>query len=114
MRLPHIRFTVRRMMIAVAVMALMFGAARLWQRRDFCLRRAALHARWEASRRADEWTLARNSLLIAANLAQADADEHARMKSIYERIALRLWETLPDDSFPEDPPDGNPFYLKSQ
>ncbi len=30
MRLPRVRFTVRRMMIAVAVVALAFGIVRLW------------------------------------------------------------------------------------
>jgi hypothetical protein len=57
--------------------------------------------------------LAQNTLFITANLAQADADENARLKSTYERIAWRPWETLPVDRFLDEPPgDQSPFELQ--
>ncbi len=114
MRLPHVRLTVRRMMIAVAIAAAVLGVVRLWQRRDYCLRRATLHARWETVRRADEQSLAQNTLFIAANLAQADADEHARLSSLYQRIAYRPWEAMPDEPLLEEPSDDSPFVLDSR
>jgi hypothetical protein len=72
-------FTVRRMMMAVPVVAVVLGVVRLCQRRADCLSPVAYHARAEASRRADERMWAQRSLLITANLSQADAEENARL-----------------------------------
>ena len=43
MRLPRPRFTVRWILIAVALMAVVFGAERMRQRRQVYLERAAPH-----------------------------------------------------------------------
>ena len=47
MRLPRVRFTVRRMMVAVAVLALPLGAERTWRRCSYCRERAGHHANQE-------------------------------------------------------------------
>ncbi len=51
MRWTRLRFTVRRMMIVVAALALILGgsleAIRLKRYRDECLKRAGTHAQWE-------------------------------------------------------------------
>jgi hypothetical protein len=43
-------------------------------------------------------------LLITANLSDTDADEHAQLSSMYQHVAHRPWETLPDDPFLEATP----------
>src|SRR5271163_982343 len=100
MRVPRARLTVLGMMIAVAIVAAVFGVIR---RTNYCLSRAAFHARWDESRREDERQSARHTLVIAANLAQADAEEHARWRSMYQKLAWRPWEPLPDDPFLKEP-----------
>jgi hypothetical protein len=107
MHVPRPRFTVRQIMIAVAFVAVVV------RRRDYCLSRAAWHARREASRRADEQWTQFTTLMIAHNLTQADANEHARLRSMYETIASRPLEPLPDDPFLKEPPGENPFELNS-
>ena len=51
MRLPHVRFTVRRMMVAIAVLAIVLGctieAIRAKRRRDVFLNMARAHAQDE-------------------------------------------------------------------
>ncbi len=44
----RVSFKVRSMMLAVAVVALCFGAERMWRRRQFYLEQAAPHAHMEA------------------------------------------------------------------
>jgi hypothetical protein len=44
MRLPSVRFTIRLMMVAVAVVALVMAAERLAKRRAYLLRRAEVDA----------------------------------------------------------------------
>jgi hypothetical protein len=48
MKLPRVRFTVRRMMVAVAVVALAFWILRLWAARQLYLEKAANHAGFRA------------------------------------------------------------------
>jgi hypothetical protein len=48
MRLPGVRFTVRRILVAVAVVALAFGIVRLWAARQLYLEKAAEHAGFRA------------------------------------------------------------------
>jgi hypothetical protein len=43
MRLPRVRFTVRRLMVVVAVISVLLGAERYRRRRVFCLSRASYH-----------------------------------------------------------------------
>lgn len=47
MRVPRVQFTVRRMMVAVSILAIVFGAERMWRRRQAYLERADPHARME-------------------------------------------------------------------
>jgi hypothetical protein len=44
MKLPRVRFTMRRMMVAVAIVALAIGIERLYQRRAAYKRLASLHS----------------------------------------------------------------------
>jgi hypothetical protein len=50
MRLPRVMFTVRRMMVVVAIVALGIEAERIWRRSIYCARVATLNAREEATR----------------------------------------------------------------
>ena len=43
MKLPRVRFTVSRMMLAVAVVCVILGAENFRRRRAFCLRQARYH-----------------------------------------------------------------------
>jgi hypothetical protein len=47
MKLPRMRFTVRRLMIAVAVVGLVYGAFTMWMRSQRFSEKAANHARIE-------------------------------------------------------------------
>ena len=47
MRLPRVRFTVRRMMVVVALGGSLLGAERLWRRAEFYRKQAALCAYFE-------------------------------------------------------------------
>jgi hypothetical protein len=47
MRLPRVRFTVRRVMTIVGASALLLGAGRMWQRHVAFRERAGLHAKEE-------------------------------------------------------------------
>src|SRR5687767_14175738 len=47
MKLPRMRFTVRRMMVVVAIVAILFGAERMWRKRQAYLERAAPLAQME-------------------------------------------------------------------
>lgn len=44
MRLPRFRFTIRRMMIGVAMFGVVFGASDMMRRRDYYLGRYAFHS----------------------------------------------------------------------
>ena len=48
MKIPRVRFTVRWIMVAVAVAALAFGIVRLWALRQLYLEKAANHAGFTA------------------------------------------------------------------
>jgi hypothetical protein len=97
MRFPRVRFTVRRVLVAVACIAVLLAVTRpLLRRRDYCLRMAANHAEAEAH------LAAMRSLRSAINAAP----RHAELRSKYQRVAARPWESLPDDPFLPDPPRG--------
>ncbi len=88
MRWPRLRFTVRRMMIVVAVLALILGGSlesiRLRRYRDECLKRAGTHARWEQS------YLARERLSLAMEQSAretADLVEPFLVRKLEERSA---------------------------
>jgi hypothetical protein len=98
MRFSRVRFTVRRVLVAVAWIAVLLAVTGPFLRqRDYCLRMAARHAEAEASERAAMWN--QRSAIHAALL-------HTKLRLEYQRIASRPWESLPDDPFLPDPPRG--------
>jgi hypothetical protein len=98
MRFPRVRFTVRRVLVAVAWIAILLAVTGpLLRRRDYCLRMAARHAEAEARARA---------AMRSQRSAIGAAPRHAELRSKYQRVAARPWESLPDDPFLPDPPRG--------
>src|SRR5262245_8962453 len=53
MRPFHVRFTIRRIMVAVALVALLLGLWRMWTRRAYCLQRAKWYSVQEAGFRGE-------------------------------------------------------------
>jgi hypothetical protein len=96
-RLP-VRFTVRQMMVAVTLVAVLLGV--VIRRRDYCLRMAARHAQEEARVRFDRQS-ARSRLVLLS--AFAIEERHAALRSAYQRVAARPWESLPDDPYLDEP-----------
>jgi hypothetical protein len=116
MKLPRVQLTVRRLIVAVALVALLLGAARLWALRQLYLERAAGHAGfralvlrspqdiqyWESrwtDRRAGR--PARYPWPAGPPFVPAIARYHDDMKVKYERAAARPW--LPVGSDPPEP-----------
>jgi hypothetical protein len=115
MRLPRVKYTVRRMMVAVAILALAFGIIRLWATRQLYLKKAAGHAgfrtevlrspetiaywesRWTAQR---EGRPARYPWPGGPPFVPAMAQYHDAMRIKYERAARYPW--LPVE--PDPPP----------
>jgi hypothetical protein len=104
MRLPRLRFTVRRMMVAVAVVALVLGAVALGVRSGEFRNRARYHEVMAASP------------LLGVKPAPPVFDPvrytpkwsayHARLKRKYERAARRPWLFVaPDPPLPSLEPD---------
>jgi type II secretory pathway component PulJ len=104
MRLPRVRFTVRRMMVAVTLVAILLAV--VIRRRDYCLRMAARYAQEEARTRSD---LQSARALGPAMLAVHVAAQHGELRRRYQRAASRPWEPLPDDPFLNDPPGSSRF-----
>ena len=117
MRVPHVRFTMRRMMVAVAIAGVVLGA----RRKSVALQqRAAVHATQEQEWLAtasihQQW--ARRSLNLTGMLrclrqAESDrsfveycrrrADYSARLRRKYERLSWRPWLPIePDPPVPK-------------
>jgi hypothetical protein len=103
MKLPRVRFTVRRMMVAVAVVALPILAGITLQRRS--------HYRWvagEFARREQVVKLLTDpTTLVVKDLTGAEvavinsrhADYYTRMREKYERAAQRPWRIVGPDPF---------------
>lgn len=93
MRLPRVRFTVRRMMIAVAVVAIAlgiaFGVARLKRRRDAYLIKTASFASLE-------------SFEIRFRKSDLDYAQWARSMAEKERLFLKRMPTEPGGLVPEE------------
>jgi hypothetical protein len=92
MRLPCVRFTVRRLMVAVAVVAVAAGGLHLWELRVLYLRTALLHEVL--------------SSLFQEGHACAGRDpgrsaHHQVLRIKYERAARRPW--LPVEPDPPEP-----------
>jgi hypothetical protein len=119
MRLPRVRFTVRRLMVAVAVIALLSGGEVARRRWVFCKQRAAGHRSLQndlitmAVSRERSIQAARGSgragdtlpLLWKAMAAndRLRAGHHAAMAGEFQRAASRPWLGIPEER-PEPPP----------
>ena len=121
MRVPRLRFTLRRMMIAVAVVSILFGmAAGLWRRHVSFQRQADAYAK----KSNDEGLRgARIDLLwFQSDPELRMRDEHYRLmdyydelKVKYERAAARPWLPVESDrpppvwpkDVPREPPQSN-------
>lgn len=95
-RLPPVRFTVRRLMAAVAVVAVAIGIATesaRWKRRwEYCACWAGFHSHLEA----DIEPSCRFGCPHAVDPAPRYTD-HARLRREYERAARLPWARLPVD-----------------
>lgn len=130
-RLRRIRFSVRQLIVVVAVLGVILGAEQMWRRREFCLERAAFHRLnvmfWNGNHIAvpfgNRGPLANARLRRYLNLKvdsggsrppQPDYEKlrHAReedphidwhwsVAETFERAANRPWEALPAE--PECP-----------
>ena len=112
MRVPRLRFTVQRMMIAVAVVAILFGmAAGLWRRHVSFKRLADKYAKkvddeaWKSS--------IIEHLRFRSEPERRAEDEYLRLaeyydelKMKYERAAARPWLPVESDRPPPDWPKG--------
>ena len=112
MRLPRVRFTVRRMLTVVAIVALGFGMIRLWATRQLYLEKAAEHAgfrahvlrspesiayweaRWKDQR---EGLPARYPWPAGPPFVPAIAKYHHAMRIKYERAARYPWLSVDVD-----------------
>ena len=122
MRLPRVRLTVRQMMVAVAVVAVVTGGTVIARRQDVYRVRAVFHAQQEhvAANRWRHWSQEAIRLsgppgdrnqpgsdqerqLAVAMVAYSRnrAAHHARLRVKYERVARYPW--LPIDPDPPSP-----------
>jgi len=117
MRIPRVRFTVRRMMIAVAVVGIMLGTEKLWRAHVLYAERASYHAGlrthflqspasvayWE-----QRWTSQREGLKGSYSwpdgppFVTAIAAYHDRLRAKWERASRLPWlPVAPDPPEPE-------------
>jgi hypothetical protein len=128
MRLPRVQFTVRRMMVAVAIVAAMFAIQRMYQHWSRCQRRSAYHDQ----RRAIFTSLADNGVKVfdiaiaipnhastklgmaLGLLDQQNGEErvhslaesiqyHTDMREKYDRVAWYPWSPIMPDPPPPEP-----------
>lgn len=95
MRLPRPRFTVRRMMLAVALLAVLLGADKLRQQSAQYRERAEECAIYETDSRGvlmDEGDPDRRVFLAR------EAEYYSRLKAKYERAARYPWLPVKPDS----------------
>jgi hypothetical protein len=102
MRLPRVQFTVRRMMVAVAVVAILMGGELMRRRRAACLERLAWLAGREKAWGADDpsWQreVASPYLKHGKQMGVAEAlAEIAQQRRMYEYVASHPWLTVPPD-----------------
>ncbi len=115
MKLPRVRFTVRRMMVAVAVMSIacLLGKAWITQRVAYCRNQPdwSAHEQWRfgMNRDVDLRDAGRAKDPAVASLLAYDAGiyrqgiiSHARRERDYRRAMWRPWEPIPN--YPRDPP----------
>jgi len=110
MRMPRVRFTVRRMMIAVAVAALILYVENLRRRHVTFQRRATINASYARQFRE---AFEKRSLNVFAfqhgpvfaatpTLRFKWAEYHENLSRKYERAASHPWETVPADPPPPE------------
>jgi hypothetical protein len=102
MRLSHVRFTVRQMMVAVAVFAMLMATGRAGWHSFFCWRMAESHALlgalgvsrcgMERPTAEEERAHKRDNKILA--------EYHARQERKYRRAAWRPWEPVLPDPYP--------------
>jgi hypothetical protein len=109
MRLPRMQFTVMRMMVAVAVVAVLLGVGPLRQRSANYHRKAMEHALGVGVSKENakvqragvrEHPEVRESLEASAAEWERVAVWHADLAEKYSRAASRPWETVPMDPRP--------------
>jgi hypothetical protein len=111
MRLPRVLFTTRRLMLAIAVLAAVFGGLQLWQRAQFYRRQAALCAlieedyTWYADGMADHPGLTAEEKQEDERGNRLEASRHGALKVVYARLASHPWEYL----LPGTPSSVNPW-----
>ena len=101
MRVPRVRFTVRQLMIAAALIAVLMAVVVGLQRRTAHLKRLSLWQSGEANR----WELLLTESSVNGPLASAILDKvhwHDAIAARYERAARSPW--LPIEAFPPAPP----------
>ena len=95
MRSLNMRFTVRRMMTAVAVLAVAIGGVRAWRRQVYCSGWAAV---WAINEKKSKRREALNARLAHheghAAACEAEAARFSRLRGEYERTAVRFWEPV--------------------
>jgi hypothetical protein len=102
MRLPRVRFTVRRLMIAVAVVAVLLGGELIRRQRAARLERLAWLARCErmlaTSHPEEEREIASPYLKHGKQMGVVEAlQEIARQRLRYEYAASHPWLPVPPD-----------------
>ena len=96
MRMPRFRFTVRRMMVAVAIVAMLLGAWAALARRTANLRQVALEHGQKAGRLEIETVTSAISQGEAARRMEI-VHWHDAMSAKYERAARYPWLTVAPD-----------------
>jgi type II secretory pathway pseudopilin PulG len=127
MRLPRVRFTIRRIMIVVAIVALLMGGMRLLWLRSVYRKAALAHATFENLARTlqrmvenegkdereleiafgmkveSESEVVKAKRAADARVNQKTAEYHAAQRQKYERAASRPWVPIAPDSPPPEP-----------
>jgi hypothetical protein len=102
MPLPRVRFTVRRMMVAVAIMALCLTAWSFWARRDERFLKFAIEAMTHATLARAYETGRPFDSRVRAPVDPQKAAYHAALVRKYEYAARYPWlPVLPDPPEPE-------------
>jgi hypothetical protein len=111
MRRFRVRFTIRQIMLAVALVALLLCVGRMWVRRAYCLQRAKWHSIQEGGFRGESDGFveeAENAKKVGdfafAKESEAQAKEYrresehqARLKRAYEYVSSHPWLPLPSE-----------------
>jgi hypothetical protein len=98
MRLPRVRFTVRRMILAVAVLAALIWGGTLWQRAVLYQWKTRFHSQMERSSVIAVIEGPNNANREElTEMSRAWANHHAALRRKYELAAARPWVYVPPD-----------------